>query len=77
MPADGLTKDTHPARMVTWGVATRGGWRIIYDPDFTSARRRCGEGRNDLLGDGVVRMPMVPEYQETDIDYAPTALPLV
>ena len=58
MPADGLTKGSAAAHNVTLDFLTRGYWRLVKDENFTAAKKRH---RADILDDGVVRDPIVPD----------------
>eukprot|EP00974_Lingulodinium_polyedra_P101507 9833229-Lingulodinium_polyedra.AAC.1 len=60
MPADGLTKGSSAARAVLQDFLTRGYWRLVRDPEFTSAKKRRAQGRSDILDDGVERPPFFP-----------------
>ena len=60
MPADGLTKGSSAARSVLADFLTRGYWRLVQDPSFTSAKKRRQQGREDILDDGVEREPFFP-----------------
>ena len=60
MPADGLTKGSCAARSVLADFLTRGYWRLVQDPSFTSAKKRRLQGREDILDDGIEREPFFP-----------------
>ena len=65
-PADGLTKGSNTARALLADFLTRGYWKLTADVTFTSAKKRRAEGRLDILDDGVVRQPYLPEAPADD-----------
>ena len=66
MPADGLTKGSSAARSVLADFLTRGYWRLVQDPSFTSAKKRRQQGREDILDDGIEREPFFPASGDTE-----------
>ena len=45
---------------------TRGYWRLVQDPSFTSAKKRRQQGREDILDDGVEREPFFPATDNSE-----------